>query len=278
MIDDDLRGRGLDDGDLNDDDREGGDRGGIGRHSEVTADRREFDEDGFRPEDWSFPFRSLSRDRRSERDSLSTGGISPDFVRRTFARVREDQRRIRSEAAQVERITLRRDLLEAFAPPACPDFVESTLGRLRAERAQGAAGMQSLLEHYSAPRASLDFVDRTLDALRLSAQSTASEAASEPAPAAGREIGPRAPAASRRPVWRWIAAAAAAATLLWFATRGGDPADAPEARPLVATASEFSPAAINSAFARVDETIRGHLRLEPPDGLLLLVSGGGSGE
>lgn len=222
----------------------------------------------------------LAEDDFRPTDQLGPDGgrvpISVDFVARTFARVQQDQRRIRDEAARVDAVTLPRTLLDRYeAPPPSPDFVDRTLGRIAAATAAPEAVLQRALAAWRAPEVSADFVQRTLDALRFE------DAMRFDRPRPGPRPLPRPqPAASARPrilpLGRRAAAIAAVAlvtAVLALAMRGGRSA-APrlDALPQVAAATEFSPAVLNTVMERRDAGPHSGLRIEPPDPLLVLAT------
>lgn len=217
--------------------------------------------DDFRPEDFLPP---------------EAGGptVSPDFVARTFAKVRADQARIRDEAARVDEIRFPRELLDAYTiPPVGPGFVDAALARVREDAGAAALdddALHALLANYAPPSVSGDFVERTLDALRLA-----------PRPEAGRlRALPEAPSSAPRRATAWRFAAAAAAVIaigLAIANRGSDsktPEDPFATVPVVASSQEFTPAALGTALSRWKDEADGGVRFEPIDGLLFLASAG----
>ena len=148
--------------------------------------------------------------------------IAADFVDATCARVFADQREIAADAERVDEDPLPRELLDAYsAPEISPDFVERAATRVAADsvaRATGDAPFQEALASYAAPPSSPDFVERTLAALGVERAELRAVVGGAVTPAV-----PFAEAARRSRVRRLlptaVAAAALVSALVLFGTR-----------------------------------------------------------
>lgn len=196
----------------------------------------------------------------------------PDFVARTFERVRSERVRTLRDAARIDDAELPRDLLAAYEVPVpSADFVARTLATVRDARTEQPddAELERILAQHRPPLASVDFVERTLAALRRD----------RPQVSAAMRLVPRREIGGKR---RLILAVAAAAVLLsawWLVARRGA-SIAVDPHSLVAASEDFSPSPTTNRFARQSAQPAGEeLDFRPLDGLTLLAAGvAGSGE
>jgi hypothetical protein len=190
--------------------------------------------------------------------------IAKDFVDATLARLHEG-----NEAP------LPADLLAAFgAPEPSPDFVDSTVAAVLAER---RGRWRELLARYVAPDPSPRFVARTLSALQ---QETPHAQRSATPVTAGIDLPagavPQRPARRHRAVaWQLAAALAAAALLLvWLQRTPATPTEVRVAGDAEALAFAYAPTPLPAALASLARTADPDaLPLAELDGPWLLLHG-----
>ncbi len=111
-----------------------------------------------------------------KRDSWLDEGyplVDADFVGSTLERVLHDRSEIESEAARVDQFRFEEGFLAYYSEPKpSTGFVEETLERVAAERADGRCirtdeehEFHVLMEHAHVPEPGADYVDRTLSAV-----------------------------------------------------------------------------------------------------------------
>ena len=215
----------------------------------------------FRPEDFRSP---------------AEGGpeISTDFVSMTLARVLADRAEIEREAAQcdaaeIEGRVLPPGLLATYAAPEpSADFVERCLAQIHLAAEVDGVGVRQLLDQYEPPRTHPEFVDRTLDALRVERSGlrligeAGSEAETDAAPVRS----------GLRPSAALMVAAALIAGLLFALWQRPEPT-AVETVVAVQSAQDFSPIAWGTTLSRMQEHRAGGIRFEQVDALQLLAAG-----